>query len=193
VLNSLFFLVLAIVFGALSFGARLTSFAPVQPDFLPLIGIVLTLLMLLLVVGQLFSVTRAITVVIDNHERFVRVVRGYRKGSQKSGRTLIQSPYEGIEYVLISHVITRREEDDGPEAGLPTHERIWAEIWLHLFSPRRGFINVCYSSQVEGRAMIDHTFNRRHTLDLNHINTPAHHAAQYMGNMIDVPVYVEER
>src|ERR1041384_1340466 len=69
----------------------------------------------------------------DNHERIIRVMRGYSSRQRKIGRTLLLSPYEGIEYVLVSHVLSRRETG-------PQYDRIWPEVWIHLYSPRKGFI-----------------------------------------------------
>lgn len=194
-LNAFFFVILTLVFGALSLGARMSVFAPVQPDWLPIVGIGLTALMILLIIGQLLSLFRATSIIVDNHERFVRVVRGYRPGRSAKARVLVQSPYEGIEYVLISHVLSRREEHQpGPvESNLPTYDRIWPEVWIHLYSPRRGFINVCYISQAEGRMRSGLTFPARRELDLREIDTPAHHAALHMSQMMRVPAYVENR
>src|SRR5258708_39550379 len=91
-LNAGFFGVLTIIFGSLSLGARLSPFAPVQPDWLPVVGIGLTLLMIVLLGGQLLSLSRATVMVIDNHQRLVGVLRGYRKhnATSKSSRTLRQ-------------------------------------------------------------------------------------------------------
>jgi len=184
-LNVLFFFVLTLVFAALSFGSYFSPFAPVQPDWLPLVGFVLTALLAVLVVRQLFLYVRATSVLIDNHERVVRVLRGYRSRN-RMGRTLLLSPFEGIEYVLVSHVISRRE------AAAP-YDRIWPEVWIHLYSPRRGFISVCYASEVQGRMMAGQTFDARRSLNLHEIDTPAHHAALHIAELIGVPAYTEGR
>ncbi len=189
-LNTLFFIVLMGVFAALSFGASLTPFAPVQPDWLPLVGLALTLLMALLAIRQFLMLRRATTVLIDNHQRVIKLVRGYRPSSSgrkpKIGRTLLMTPYESIEYVLVSQVLTRRERGRGSD-------RIWAEAWVHLHSPRRGFISVCYINQTEGHIQSELIFNQRRALDLHEIDTPAHHAGLYMAEMIGVPAFAEGR
>src|SRR5258708_21952743 len=135
-LNTLFFIVLMGVFAALSFGAGLTPFAPVQPDWLPLVGIALTVLMALLAIRQFLTLSRATTVLIDNHQRVIKIVRGYRPSSSgrkpKIGRTLLMTPYESIEYVLVSHSLTRRDGRSGKD-------RTWTDAWMHLPSPRRAF------------------------------------------------------
>ena len=71
--------------------------------------------------------------------------------------------------------------------------RIWPEVWIHLYSPRRGFIPICYVSLTEGRMQPGLTFEERRPLHLAEIDTPAHHAAMHMADMIGVPAYVEER
>jgi hypothetical protein len=189
-LNTLFFLVLMVIFAALSFGAGLTLFAPVQPDWLPFVGVALTLLMALLAIRQFLMLTRATTVIIDNHQRVIKLVRGYRPGKNgrkaKLGRVLLMTPYESIEYVLVSQVMSRRERGTD-------YNRIWVEAWVHLHSPRRGFISVCYISQTEGRIQAELVLDKRRALDLHEIDTPAHHAGLYMAEMIGVPAFTENR
>ncbi|MEP7286162.1 MAG: hypothetical protein ABI947_10385 [Chloroflexota bacterium] len=192
-LNAAFFAVLTLIFGTLSVGARLSLYAPVQPEWLPYVGLALTALMIILFLGQVSLLLRATSVVIDNQQRLVRVVRGYRPGTRKVRMTLAQAPYEGIDYVLVSHVMSRQESGTAREPGLPSYDRIWPEVWIHLYSPRRGFINVCYISQTEGRMLSGLSFSVRRSLNLAEIDTPAHHAAVYMAEKIGIPAYVETR
>jgi hypothetical protein len=195
-LNALFFIVLTAMFAALSIGAKLTQFAPVQPDILPLIGIGLAVLMLLLTLGQLFTLRRANIVLIDNNQKLVRVLRGYNDKTGRARQTIVQAPYEGIDYVLASHV-TSREEGGSRKSktvdGSSLLSPVWLEAWLHLYSPRRGFINVCYTNQIEGQIQINQDFRERRLLYLDEISSPLHHAAMYMGEMLDLPIYVETR
>lgn len=184
--NVVFFIVLTIVFAGLSIGSYFSPFAPVQPWWLPLVGFVLTILLVLLVIRQIIMLVRATTLVIDNHERIVRVTRGHQAGKNKSGRTLLMSPFEGIEYVLVSHVQSRRE-------SAAPYDRIWLEVWIHLYSPRRGFISVCYVSESQGRARTGLTFDARRPLDLHEVDTPAHHAASYLAEDMGIPAYIEGR
>jgi hypothetical protein len=193
-LNAVFFAVLASLFGALSIGSKLTQFAPVQPEFLPYVGMGLSALLLLLAIAQIWSLSRASIVLIDNHQKLVRVLRGYNDKTGRARQTIVQSPYEGIDYVLASHVNSR--EDGGRKSKDPYASPLtpaWLEVWLHLYSPRRGFINVCYVNQVEGQIRVDQDFRERQLLYLDEINSPLHHAALYMGQMLDLPVYVETR
>jgi hypothetical protein len=177
---------LAVIFGLLSLGARLSPYAPVQPDWLPLVGLVIAFIMLLIGVSQILTLLRSTSVLIDNRQRLVRVLR-------RSRRTILQSPYEGIEYALVSHVITRREGSSKSKTDLIDYDRIWPEVWVHLYSPRRGFIPICYVSLVEGRMRSGLTVEERRPLHLAEIDTPAHHAAMHMAEMIGVPTFVEER
>jgi hypothetical protein len=184
VVQIVFSVILAIIFMALSLGARLSLYAPVQPDWLPLVGLGIGFLMILTAIGQIFSLSRSTHVLIDNRLRIVRVLRGAR-------RIVVQSPYEGIENILISHVMHRREKNS--DAEIEGYDHIWLETWIHLFSPRRGFISVCYANQVEGRLLSGVKVDERRPLNLGEIDTPAHHAAAIMGEMMDIPVFVEER
>ncbi len=179
-------IVLAVVFGLLSLGARLSPYAPVQPDWLPLIGLAIAVVMLLIGISQILTLLRSTSVLIDNRQRLVRVLR-------RSRRTILQSPYEGIEYTLVSHALTRRESSARSRADLIEYDRIWPEVWIHLYSPRRGFIPICYVNLTEGRMQSGLTFEERRPLQLAEIETPAHHAALHMAEMIGVPAYVEER
>jgi hypothetical protein len=204
VLYGVFSLGLAVLFGALSLGAKLSPYAPVQPEWLPFVGLAIAMIMFVIGVGQILTAARALSVMIDNRQKMVRLMRGPR-------RVALQSPYEGIQYVLVSHVINRREslgKSDMDQPDMVAYERIWPEIWVHLYSPRRGFINVCYLDSIEGRAIVgfsedlekpknrpkrDPIFEQRRPLNLAEIDTSAHHAALIMAEMIGVPAYVEER
>jgi hypothetical protein len=191
---------LAAIFGALSLGARFSPYAAVQPDWLPLVGLGIALITLLIGLSQATRLARATSALIDNRQRIVRLIRRGR-------RTILQSPYEGLEYVLVSHIAGRREAspsapivsaDDYDEFGrtrprMITYDRFWPEVWIHLYSPRRGFINLCYVSVIEGRVRSGMTFRERRPLNLTEIDTPAHHAALITAQMIGLPVYVEER
>jgi hypothetical protein len=184
-LYALFSLGLGIVFGALSLGARFSPFAPVQPDYLPLVGLVISAVVILIGLWQLVTLLRATSVLIDNQQKLVRVMRGKR-------RVIVQSPYEGLEYILVSHVLSRRDRSSA-EMNRVAYDRILAETWLHLYSPRRGFIPICYAEHTEGRIRSGLAFDQRRSLSLGEIDTPAHHAATIMAEMIGIPAYVEER
>jgi len=177
-------IVLATIFALLSLGAKLSSYAPLQPDWLPLIGLGIAVVMLGAGIWQLLTLARATSVLIDNRQRLVRVMRGKRQ-------TVVQSPYEGIEYLLISHILSRREA--GSSTDPIAYDRIWPEVWIHLYSPRRGFINVCYTSHTEGRMRSGLSLDERRPLNLAEIDTPAHHAAHLIAEMIGVPAFVEAR
>jgi hypothetical protein len=173
--------VLATIFGALSLGARFSPYAAVQPDWLPLIGLGIAVITLLIGLSQVTRLTRATSALIDNRQRLVRLIRRGR-------RTVLQSPYEGLEYVLVSHIAGRRET-----SANSTDDRFWPEVWIHLYSPRRGFINLCYVNVIEGRVLSGLTLRERRPLNLAEIDTPAHHAALITAQMIGIPAYVEER
>jgi hypothetical protein len=169
-----FLFILAPIFAMLSIGSLLTPFAPVQPSALPFVGLALAAILLLLSLSQLFGVLRSPVFIVDTRQKMVRHTSGKR--------TVMQVPFEGVEYVLTSHVTNRRT----PKTG-----QILAEAWVHLHSPRRGFLPVVYVHSLEGKS--DAPILERTDLDLHLVNTPLHHAAQIVADMIGVPAFVEER
>src|SRR5262249_1652954 len=150
------------------------------------VGLGVSLVMFILTVSQVLALLRAPTTLIDNRVKIIRQ-------SSKASRTVTQSPFEGVEYVLISHMINRREVTAATVAEQATHDRILAEVWVHLYSPRRGFINLGYIGQIEGRARSGLKFETRQPLRLSEIETPAHHAATIVAREIGIPIYVEQR
>jgi hypothetical protein len=180
ILRGLFFGVLTPVFGLLAFGAILSPYASVQPEWLPVIGVALSAVMLYNAIMSFTSVLRSPTTSID---RRISVIRQTRRSSQK----MTQVPFEALEYGLITHSIVRKQVADP--------ERLVAvmEVWVHVYSPRRGFILICSSENVEGFLLRGLDLTTRRPLDLNEINTPAHHAAAHLMEDIGISFYAEER
>jgi hypothetical protein len=175
-----FFALLTPVFGLLSLGALLSPYASVQPEWLPWIGLLLSVVMLYSAISSLAMIWRSPTTTVD---RRVSMIRQTRRGSQK----MVQAPFEGLEYVLVTHSPVRKQVADVARLVAVM------EVWVHLYSPRRGFILVCSSENVEGYLARGIDFTHRRPLDLGELDTPAHHAAAHLGEDIHIPVYVEER
>lgn len=183
ILRGIVFSVITPFFGLLSLGALITPYANVQPEFLPYVGIILTFIMGISALGQFMTLFRAPKTMVDRRVGLLRQVL-------RSKRTAIQAPFESLEYVLVSHVIGRKSENTN--AAVP-RDHIWAEIWIHIHSPRKGFIQVCYDDSVEGEMVRNLDFSNRRPLSLYEINTPAHHAAAIIAREIGIPAYVDER
>ncbi len=177
-----FFGFLTPVFGFLSIGALASPYAPVQPGWLPFVGLGITALMLFSAASHLRAYLGSSSTFIDTR---VRIVRQKMQGR----RRVRQTPFESIQYVLVSHVVSRR----ATKTEMPGYQRIWAEAWIHVFSPRRGFILVCQTDGVEGKMRADIDFSVRRPLDLREIDTPAHHAALMMAREMNIPAFVDAR
>jgi hypothetical protein len=190
-LRGLFFGALTPIFGFLSVGALLSNYAAVQPEWLPLMGLALTVIMLGAAIAQFVALARGPVVVIDRRARLVR------KTARLGGRVLVQSPFEGLQHVLVSHVVNRRRarKSQSEGAGVPGYTTVefWGEMWIHAFSPRRGFIELCHVGDAEGQMQAQLDFSSERPLDLREVSSPVHHAAVRIAAEIGVPAYIEQR
>lgn len=178
-----FFSLLAPLFAVLSLGALNTPFAPVSPEWLPFVGLGIAVLLVGLAVQQFAALRGEVRLVIDRRDQLVRLT------NLRGTYTRLQFPYESAEYVLISHVVNRRK----PAQESPHLERLWLEVWLHIYAGRRGFILLAHLHEVEGRAAQGVSFAQKRPLHFSELDSPAHHIGGWIGRELDVPVYVEER
>lgn len=176
---------LAPIFGYLSVGAITSVYASVQPEWLPYLGLIITAVLIFLAGTQAIALLRGVHAVIDQRSRMVRRLT-------RNGQVLVQTPFEGVEYVLATQVINRRQEESGARKG-NTPIPFSAEVWIHVYSPRRGFILLSHSSDLSGIIMPEITLGQKHPLNLEEVNTPAHHAALHVAEMIGVPAYLDQR
>lgn len=180
IVRGLFFCVLAPIFAYLSIGALATNFAAVQPLWLPWAGVALALVMLLIGLSSFAAIWRSPITTVD---RRIQMLRQTRRGSKK----VVQSPFEGLEYVLVSHSITRQQPiDDHLLLAI-------LDVWVHVYSPRRGFLLVCSTDNVEAQLLRRSDYSTRHALSLRDTDSLAHHAALHLAQDIGIPAYVEER
>jgi hypothetical protein len=179
----IFFALLAPLFAILSIGALTTPFAPVSPEWLPFLGLGISVLLVGLALWQLSAIRRETYVLIDLRNQLVRLTN--RRGTH----TRMQFPYESAEYVLISHVVNRRK----PMHESPHRQRVWLEVWLHIYAGRRGFVPLAHIDEVEGRITEEISFTEKRPLHLGELDSPAHHIGGWIGRELDIPVYVEER
>ncbi len=182
-MRTLFFAILAPLFAVLSIGALTTPFAPVSPEWLPFVGLGIAVLLAGLVIWQVNALRHETCVLIDLRSQLVRLT------NSRGTRTRAQFPYESAEYVLISHVVNRRK----PAQESPGVQRVWLELWLHIYAGRRGFVLLAHMNEVEGRAAENVSFAQRRPLHFGELDSPAHHIGGWIGRELDVPVYVEER
>lgn len=185
-MRAIFFSALTPLFFLLSLGALLSTYAPVNPPQLPLLGIAISAVLLLSAVNALLGLRRGPVTTLDPRARLLR------QTGRTGKRVLVQSPYEGLQYVMVSHVINRRRTKTSTNSSGEIYS-FGAEVWIHVYSPRRGFILVCHITDVEGRARADIEFTPSRPLHLYEIDSPAHHMALRIGQEIGIPVYAEER
>lgn len=182
-LRGLFFAILAPLFAAFSIGAIVTPYARVQPEWLPLIGIGIALIMLLNAIRAFLSAARSPVTRFDS-------VGGIVQQRDSFTRRATQVPYEGLEHLLISHVVSRTAD----KRDQPAYQYVALDVWIHLYAPRRGYIEIARSSGVEGEMLREvNEKGVRRILHLYEVDTPAHHAVQVTADRIGIPAYVEMR
>jgi hypothetical protein len=182
-LRTLVCITLTPLFGALSVGALISPYAPVQPAWLPMIGLVITAILGLAAFWQVRMLRRGPVTLVDRRTRMLR------QTTRAGRRVLVQSPFEGIQHILVSHVVARQQAS---EAGA-TRQNLVAEVWVHAYSPRRGYMLLAHSSEIEGWIRSDVPFREQRPLDLTEIDTPGHRAGLLTAQMIGVPAHAEER
>lgn len=187
ILRMLIFIALAPLFAILSIGALGSSFAPVSPSWLPIVGLFVSVLMVVLFANNFIAWRREALLLIDGRTQMVRLL------ARNGGRILMQTPYEGIDYILVSHITNKRQAKPVDESGGDAVYALNAEIWIHAFSRSRGFIQLAHLQDIEGRALSAEYFKARRPLAFGEIDTPAHHIGGIIARELEVPVYVEER
>jgi hypothetical protein len=184
-IRAVFLIALAPIFVILSIGALNSVYAPVSPEWLPYVGLAVAAILVILAGGQLLNVMKAPITILERNTKMLK------QATRVGGRLLLQSPFEGIDYVLISHTVGgQRPKPD--KDGTPV-QPFWAEVWIHAYSPRRGFIELCHLADVEGRLRTDIDFSARRSLHFGEIDSPAHHIGGWLAQEMDCPVYVEAR
>jgi hypothetical protein len=165
-----------------------SSFAPVQPEWLPLAGFVVALAMLIRAAYCALLLLRRSSLEFDERNRLIRVIR------QPVG-VLRQIPFEKIEYLLISDALSQRKPVRRLTESGGTEELIGGETWIHLRRQQGDFLEVAYIPIMDGRAAFDpdQPSGERQALDPERVNTPAHQAAYTLAQMMNIPAYHEMR
>ncbi len=177
---------LSILFFVLSIGSMTRGLAEVEPNSLPQIGLAIGALMIGILLFSIWQLLNTTTVIIDTMQREVYC--------QSIVLSFIhwRIPFDSIEYLLITQspprAQGRRQRSDPMQ--------IAQEVWLHLYDGE-DFYEVGDLDEVEGRSWaweVVRTHNHsqvRRGLQLAHYDTPAHHAAQQIAHLLDVPVYID--
>lgn len=181
--------VLCGLFLLLGIGTRTSGLAPVQPDWLPTVGLGIALILFLNMLLVMARMLRAGSVVINTFKREV-----YQQG------TLLpiikwRVPFEEIDYLVLSQTPARPQ--GRPQRDAPMN--IAQDIWLHVARNNDQFYEIVALDNVEGRSHAWATVRNhaqyplRRRLLLAEYDTPAHHAALHIGERLDVPIYLDVR
>lgn len=185
-IRTIFFGVLTLAFALLSLGELRSAFAPVQPNWLPIAGLAVTVIMALQTAYRGLSLVMTSGVEYDNRHHMIKLIR-------RPTGVIKQIPFEKIEYVLISDMIMQRSPKQALASGQEV--KLITESWIHLARQKGDFLQVAYIPQSEGRAAFIATDKPgdRQPLDIHEIDTPAHQSAAQIGQLLGIPVYVEQR
>lgn len=174
------------LFFLLGIGSRTRGLAETEPGALPTVGLGVGVLMLGLLLYALWQLMNASAVVVDSFKREVY--------SQGLLFPVVQwrVPFDQIQYVLISQSAPRPQGRARRDAPM----RISQEAWLHVYDGA-DFHQLVELGEVEGESVYwdtvrthSHT-NVRRGLHLGEYNTPAHHAAQQIADIMEIPVYLD--
>ena len=180
-----FFFGLALLFVVLSIGGLSSIFAPVQPDWLPLVGLVVAIVLAINAILHLIRLFSAELVEFDLRLQMVR-------WQHPAKGVVRQVPFEKVQYILTSYTVLRAERLKGT-TPIAAFEQLSLETWLHVARDIGDFIEFGHVAPVDGRGVHQAERQPRHPLDLTEIDTPVHHAAQLIAAAMNVPSFVEQR
>ncbi len=159
-----------------------------KPAWLPWMGVIVAVFLVLSSLFYLGQLLLATATVIDTTTYEVQKRRRF------TGQVCWRVPFNQIAYVLVSQTPARpqglRRKQD--------HTAISQEVWLHLSDGTR-FYDIATLERVEGQSRAwDTTRSRQHIpgrrlLRLTEYDTPAHHAAYVMAELLGTAVWLDIR
>ncbi len=182
------FLAMGLVFIILGTAMQTTVLAKVNPAWLPGLGILVGVLLVVLSVRYMRVLLTAVTVRIDTTRREV-ICQG-----RTSRRVRWRVSFDAINYVLLTQSPARAQGRVDADGTAP----IMQDIWLHVAEGER-FWQVVALEAVEGKShRWDVVRNRqkqpgRRALRLADYDTPAHHAARRMADVIGTELWLDIR
>ena len=183
----LMLLVLVALYLVLGIGTQTSGIAPVEPWWLPWLGIAVGGWLLYVAWRHVRALLRAQDVLIDLDAREVRAV-GHFSGGERW-----QLPFDAVAYVLLSQTPAQAQ-------GLRhknEHTAITQDVWLHLADQDERFYEIVALEQVEGvchhwdAVKVQQKTPGRRALHLRDYDTPAHHAARVLSEALNVPLWVD--
>jgi hypothetical protein len=184
----IFFSVSVVVFVLLGAGSRESGLAPVTPSWLPYMAYGVAAVLGYSSLENLWMMLTPRQVIFDDANQEIRSQRAV------SGIVDWRLPMDSIEYVLVSQERARsqgRRSFDDPML-------ISQDGWIHLFADGK-FYMVAEVEGVMGRSWDWETIRtrnadgQRYPLLLHEYDTPLHHAALHIANLLSVDVHVDIR
>jgi hypothetical protein len=182
-----------VLFGALSalflilgIGTRVSGLAEVEPTWLPIMGLVIGIFLLLSIVQMSWQLLNASGVTIDTHHGEI-----YKRGFVFPFINW-RIPFNQIDFVLVTQTPARAQGRRRRTDAM----RIAADVWLHVYDGKQFYL-LADLERVEGKS-VDWETVRSHThtmvrrrLHLTQYDTPAHHAALKIAEAVGAPVYLD--
>lgn len=177
---------LSVLFLVLSIGSLTRGIAAVEPTWLPNLGVAIGLILILSLLQSVWQIVNARRVAVDGFRREI-----YERGALVPFVNW-RVPFERVSYVLITQTpprpMGRRQHAE------PMHTS--QDVWLHVYDGE-AFYLVMNFEDVNGRSWdwatvrTHHRTHVRRNLQLAQYDTPAHHAARQIADIIGVPVYLD--
>ncbi|MBN1202928.1 MAG: hypothetical protein JXJ20_13850 [Anaerolineae bacterium] len=186
--RALIFGVLAVLFLVLGIGVQTSRLATVTPEWLPWVGIVVSILLIITTVHTFFMLARVGDVIIDV------TLREVRRQNRFSPKVQWRLPFDSIAYLVISQTPARAQ--GRPKRNQPM--RTAQDVWLHMYDGQR-FWQIAALGRVEGQCHVWSAVRMaqkqrgRRPLELAHYDTPAHHAAQVTAHAIGTGLWLDIR
>jgi len=197
----IFRLALGIVFIVVGVLTLQSPYAPVQPAFLPYLGIVIGVVLILEVLRYVLRLMRTEVVVVDRREREVR------RHLDLTSDILDVYDFDEIRAVVVTQIAHNRQRGRN---GQP--DRVAHEAWLHLLlhephqepgkerklRPEDAFLTIGYIEQTEGDAVETQLADKKRDrtpriLRAEEATTPAQQAALVLAQAIQVEAYLDQR
>jgi hypothetical protein len=180
------FLALVGLYLIMSIGAKTRGLAPINPSWLPWLGIVVAIFLTGIALRHFWRLLTVSDVIVDTTAAQV-----CRQG-RFTGRVRWRVPFGAVRYVVVSQTPARAQDDPKPFHPARTIQ----DVWIHLFDGQRFWL-VASLEEVEGLSRNWETVraeqNRRgrRPLVLVEYDTPAHHAAQFMAHTLHCDVWLD--
>ncbi len=197
----IFRLALGIVFIALGVLTLQSPYAPVQPAFLPYLGLVVGVALIVDVLRYILHLMRTEVVVVDRREREVR------RHLDLTSDVLDVYDFDEIRAVVVTQIARNRQRG---RDGQP--DRVMHEAWLHLLlhephqepgkernlRPEDAYLTIGYIEQTEGEALEPTPEIRKQErvprlMRPEEATTPAQKAAVVLAQAIQVDAYLDQR